>query len=144
MWTLIRKAQPSIWMRLSTNNSESHQVTPPSRPAGRSPGHQLTAGVVVTGVLVTFLSFVFLLGATPKPSSKVYVKKLKNSRYQLMVNKKPYIVKGVCYNPIPIGYNHEYDWWSDSNTPCIVDGKLMKEMGPYLIREYRRKQASKR
>ena len=53
-----------------------------------------------------------------------------------MVNGKPYIVKGVCYNPIPIGSNHEHDWWSDSNKPWIADGKLMKEMGINTIRLY--------
>jgi beta-galactosidase/beta-glucuronidase len=53
-----------------------------------------------------------------------------------MVNERSYIVKGVCYNPIPIGSNHEYDWWSDPNKPWIVDGKLMKEMGVNTIRLY--------
>lgn len=53
-----------------------------------------------------------------------------------MVNNKPYIVKGVCYNPIPIGESHSYDWWSDENKPWIRDGKLMKEMGINTIRIY--------
>jgi hypothetical protein len=75
-----------------------------------------------------------LLGAT-KPS-KVYIKALKNSRYQLIVDNKPYIVKGVCYNPIPIGVNHEYDWWSDPNKPWLTDGKLMQEMGINTVRLY--------
>ncbi len=75
-----------------------------------------------------------LLGAAPRP--KVYIKKLKNSHYQLIVDKKPYIVKGVCYNPVPVGKNHEYDWWSDSNKPWIVDGKLMQEMGINTVRIY--------
>jgi beta-galactosidase len=75
-----------------------------------------------------------LLGAT-KPS-KVYIKALKNSRYQLIVGGKPYIVKGVCYNPIPIGSNHEYDWWSDPNKPWLIDGKLMQEMGINTVRLY--------
>jgi endo-1,4-beta-mannosidase len=71
-----------------------------------------------------------------KSKPKVYIKKLKNSRYQLIVDKKPYIVKGVCYNPIPIGRNHDYDWWSDPAKPWIVDGKLMQEMGVNTIRLY--------
>jgi len=81
--------------------------------------------------------FLFIIGAasTPKPS-KVSIIKLKNSRYQLIVNGKPYIVKGVCYNPIPIGKNHEYDWWSDPGKPWLVDGKLMKDMGVNTIRLY--------
>ncbi|TRZ50419.1 hypothetical protein D4Q80_00330, partial [bacterium] len=85
------------------------------------------------------LAFLFLFTATAlaaKPKPKVYIKKLKNSRYQLIVNNKPYIVKGVCYNPISIGQNHEYDWWSDPNKPWLVDGKLMQEMGVNTIRLY--------
>lgn len=77
-----------------------------------------------------------LLGMASQPRGKVYIKKLKGSRYQLMVERKPYIVKGVCYSPIPISLNHEYDWWSDPNKPWITDGKLMKEMGINTIRIY--------
>jgi hypothetical protein len=78
----------------------------------------------------------FLLGASRKSQPKVYIRKLKNSHYQLIVERKPYIVKGVCYTPIPIGQNHEYDWWSDPYKPWIVDGKLMQEMGVNTIRLY--------
>ena len=53
-----------------------------------------------------------------------------------MVNGRPFVVKGVCYNPIPIGKNHEYDWWNDPAKPWVVDGKLMKEMGVNTIRLY--------
>jgi len=45
-------------------------------------------------------------------------------------------VKGVCYNPIAIGSNHEYDWWSDPFKPWMIDGKLMQEMGVNTIRLY--------
>ncbi len=71
-----------------------------------------------------------------KPMPAAYIKKLKDSRYQLIVNRKPFIVKGVCYNPIPVGKNHEYDWWSGPSKPWIIDGKLMKEMGINTIRVY--------
>jgi len=81
-----------------------------------------------------FCTLFLIIGAAPKP--KVHIKKLKNGHYQLMVENKPYIVKGVCYNPIPIGSNHEYDWWSDPNKPWVVDGKLMQEMGVNTVRLY--------
>jgi endo-1,4-beta-mannosidase len=71
-----------------------------------------------------------------KPKPKVYIKKLKNSQYQLIVERKPYIVKGVCYNPIPIGQNYDYDWWSQAPQPWLVDGKLMQEMGVNTVRFY--------
>ena len=71
-----------------------------------------------------------------RPTPKVHINKLKNGRYQLIVDKKPYIVKGVCYNPIAIGGNYEYDWWSDTNKAWLVDGKLMQEMGVNTVRLY--------
>ncbi len=89
--------------------------------------------------LLAACGFFFLscfTGVACAPSHKVYIQKFKNSRYRLMANNRPYIVKGVCYNPIPIGQNHEYDWWSDPNKPWLVDGKLMKEMGINTIRLY--------
>jgi len=103
---------------------------------------QLTvSNIKATGrwVILTACSLFFitcLLGAAPKTKAKVYIKKLKNGHYQLMVNRKPYIVKGVCYSPIPVGSNHEYDWWSDPNKPWLVDGKLMQEMGINTVRFY--------
>ena len=88
-----------------------------------------------------YISFAFGIilittGMASRPTPKAYIKKLKDSRYQLIVDQKPYIVKGVCYSPIPIGENHEYDWWSDPNKPWLVDGKLMKEMGVNTVRIY--------
>jgi len=88
-----------------------------------------------------FISILFLFGflaiahAKPKKPA-VYIQKLKKGHFRLMVERKPYVVKGVCYNPILIGETHNYDWWSDPNKPWIIDGKLMKEMGINTIRIY--------
>lgn len=83
------------------------------------------------------LLLVFSLAAARGPApSKVSVRKLRNGHYQLLVNKRPYLIKGVCYNPIPVGQGHEYDWWSDPGKPWLVDGKLMQEMGINTIRLY--------
>lgn len=87
-------------------------------------------------LLFTVYCLQFLTGMSPRPKPKVYIKKVKKAHYQLMVENKPYIVKGVCYNPIPIGQNHEYDWWSDASKPWLLDGKLMKEMGINSVRIY--------
>jgi len=111
-------------MRLSTNKPESHRI---AKSGGRR--YFLLAAF-------GFFLFVCLLGMATAPKAKVYIKKLKKSHYQLIVDRRPYIVKGVCYSPIPIGENHEYDWWSDPNKPWISDGKLMKEMGLNSIRIY--------
>ncbi|MDO8489754.1 MAG: hypothetical protein Q7S42_06600 [Candidatus Omnitrophota bacterium] len=86
--------------------------------------------------LTFLLIFALISGISCSSSPKVFIKQLKNQHYQLIVNGRPYIVKGVCYNPIPIGQNHEYDWWSDPNKPWVVDGKLMKDMGINTIRLY--------
>ncbi len=86
-------------------------------------------------VACSFLFFFLLTeGQAAKPN--VYIQKLKNQHYRLMVSGRPYVVKGVCYNPIPIGKNHDYDWWSDPHKPWIADGKLMKKMGINTIRLY--------
>jgi len=90
--------------------------------------------VIFLSLLTVAVVLVTNRGYRPKP--KVYIQKLKNGHYQLIVGRKPYIVKGVCYNPIPIGANHEYDWWSDANTPWLIDGKLMQEMGVNTVRLY--------
>ncbi|MDD5567848.1 MAG: hypothetical protein PHY88_01400 [Candidatus Omnitrophica bacterium] len=106
-------------MKSSLNNSNKSVVD-----TGRK--------AAVFAACILFLFFVF--GCAKQP--KVFIKKLKNKSYQLIVNGRPFVVKGVCYNPIPIGKNHEYDWWSDSRKPWLVDGKLMKEMGINTIRIY--------
>ncbi len=79
--------------------------------------------------LAILLILAVVTGISCQPSPKVYIRKLKNSQYRLIVERKPYVVKGVCYSPIPIGKNYEYSWWNDPNKPWLVDGKLMKEMG---------------
>lgn len=85
--------------------------------------------IVVCGLL--------LAGVTEAARPKVYIKKLKGSRYQLMVDGKPYIIKGVCYNPIPIGQDYSYAFWTDPNEPWKVDGKLMQAAGINTVRFYK-------
>ncbi|MCM8796566.1 MAG: hypothetical protein NC923_01590 [Candidatus Omnitrophica bacterium] len=119
-------AQLSILMRLSTNKRN----------------HKIITGCRSVLLAACGLFFCFLiLGVAPKSGAaikpgKVYIRKLKNNNYQLMVNNKPYVVKGACYNPISIGQSHDYDWWSDPAKPWLVDGKLMKDMGINTIRIY--------
>jgi len=86
-----------------------------------------------SAALILSLFFLFLAN---KGNPKVYIQKLRNGHYRLMVQQRPYLVKGVCYSPIPIGKNHEYDWWSDPSKPWLVDGELMQKMGINTIRLY--------
>jgi hypothetical protein len=108
-------------MRLSSNNSKHIVIK--------------TTGYKHFLLVACSLLFLFILSAC-QARTGVYIQKLENQHYRLMVSGRPYIVKGICYNPIPLGSNHEYDWWSDKNKPWIVDGKLMKEMGVNTIRLY--------
>ncbi|MGA2774952.1 MAG: hypothetical protein ABSE81_02685 [Candidatus Omnitrophota bacterium] len=111
-------------MRLSLNNIQSHKTYATGRKR------------FLLATCSLFFALV-ILGMAPAPKKPwVYVQKLKNDNYRLIVNKEPFIIKGVCYNPIPIGSNHEYDWWSDPNKPWLVDGKLMQEMGVNTVRIY--------
>src|SRR3989338_7936534 len=61
----------------------------------------------------------------------------KQDGYRLLVDGKPFLIKGVCYSPIPVGKDYEYNFWGDSNKPWFVDGKLMKDMGVNTVRIYR-------
>ncbi|MFH0826857.1 MAG: hypothetical protein V1923_03095 [Candidatus Omnitrophota bacterium] len=106
--------------------STKYEVRSTKRHAGR--------GILLAACGLFFMAF--LCGGSPLIKQKVFIKRLEGSRYQLMVGGQPYIVRGACYNPIPIGKNHEYDWWSDPAKPWLVDGKLMKEMGVNTIRIY--------
>ena len=53
-----------------------------------------------------------------------------------MVGNRPYVIKGMVYNPVPIGKNHLYDFWSDTTKPYIHDARMMKSIGVNTIRVY--------
>lgn len=57
--------------------------------------------------------------------------------WRLFVDGKLYFVRGVCYSPIPVGKDYEYNFWGDKGQPWLADGKLMKEMGINTVRFYR-------
>ena len=77
------------------------------------------------------------MGMASRPRPKVRIRKYGNGHYRLFVKGKPYIIRGVCYSSVPIGKNHEYDLFSDSNNPWLVDGELMKKMGINTVRFYK-------
>jgi beta-galactosidase/beta-glucuronidase len=57
--------------------------------------------------------------------------------YAFKLNGKPFLVKGFCYNPIPVGKDYEYDFWADPGKPWLTDGKMMKDAGVNAVRIYR-------
>ncbi len=108
-----------------------------SKAGGRkSEVRTIRSGKTVFSVFFLLISVLCFLGMTKAPAKKVYVRTLKNNHYQLIVDGRPYIVKGTCYNPIPIGQTHDYDFWSDPARPWMVDGALMKKMGANTVRFY--------
>ena len=80
-------------------------------------------------VLGLIFFFKFLL-----PSPRVSIRKMRNAHFQLLTEGKPYLIKGVVYQPIPIGQNHQYNFWADPNEPWIEDGRLMQKMGVNTVR----------
>ncbi len=92
--------------------------------------------------LLFLVAFLCLVGAAKAPAkkpvkiAKVAVKTLKNGHYQLTIGGKPFVVRGVCYNPVPIGHSSDYDFWSDPFMPWLADGQLMQKMGVNAVRFY--------
>jgi hypothetical protein len=89
------------------------------------------------GIILIFLLIAGCSLIKPEPKGKVLIKKLKNGNFQMLVDKKPFIVKGVCYAPVPIGQQGVlYNFICDPKKPWMLDGKLMKDMGVNTIRLY--------
>lgn len=107
------------------------------------------------------------LGAAKKTlgTGEVHLEQYENGHWQLMVNGKPYIIKGITYAPTKIGQSPDkgtlvnwmtedsdhngkidgpYDSWVDKNLnnkqdkdePVVGDFQLMKELGVNTVRVY--------
>lgn len=68
---------------------------------------------------------------------EIKITKSETAGHQLLINQKPFLIRGVCYSPMPIGKDYEYNFWGDSNKPWLVDGKMFQEMGGNTLRFYR-------
>jgi len=68
------------------------------------------------------------------PKDKIAIRKVRGSHWQLLVKGVPSVIKGVVYNPIPIGRSHRYNFWADPAAPWIEDGRLMRRMGINTVR----------
>ena len=84
-------------------------------------------------LLAGALSFLMMSKSGPE---KIYIKTLESNRFQLMIDNKPSIIKGIVYSPVPIGETHTYDFWNDPRKPYLLDGKMMKDIGVNAIRVY--------
>jgi hypothetical protein len=93
--------------------------------------------LVVLGLLLLLLVGVFGYGkffSGPRVSTVTLDKK---DGYKLLVNGKPFLIRGVCYSPIPVGKDYEYNFWGDPHKPWLVDGQLMRAIGVNTVRIYR-------
>ena len=84
--------------------------------------------------LTIFLSFlIFCL--LPLEAVDVKIKKIRGGGFQLLVDRKPFLVKGLVYHPIPPGKDYTYDFWSHLDQ-IDKDAKLMKNAGFNVVRFY--------
>jgi beta-galactosidase/beta-glucuronidase len=89
--------------------------------------------IVIVGILLA-AGLYHYVSSVPKIST---ISIDKENGYKLMVDGKPFLIKGVCYSPVPIGKDYEYNFWGDPAKPWLEDGTLMKEMGVNTVRFYR-------
>ncbi len=50
--------------------------------------------------------------------------------------RKPFLVKGVGYSPVPIGAGYDHDFFANESKPWRIDGQLMQKAGINCIRVY--------
>lgn len=93
--------------------------------------------LIILAAVIAVVGLYWILQKSAAPKGPSIVKVDTSDGYKLLVNGQPYVVKGVCYSPIPIGKDYEYNFWGDPNKPWLVDGPLMEKMGVNTVRFYR-------
>ena len=87
-----------------------------------------------------FASFPYLqdiaADAVPR-KGPVTVERTKDGGWQLLAGGKPYFVRGVCYQYVPVGEDQTYDLFQDRRKPWMLDGKMMKSIRTNTVRFYR-------
>lgn len=91
--------------------------------------------VTLALIIAIGVTFIFVRSMIKRPA-KIELVRLQNGNFQLLVGRRPYFVKGVCYNPIPPGEGLDFNFWGDPNEPWKVDGELMKKIGVNTVRFY--------
>ena len=81
--------------------------------------------------IIFCLVIINTFAATP-----IEIKPTEEGGYLLYVDGKPLLIKGVGYNPTPIGKGYDYDFFSHPNKPWLIDGELMKKAGINCVRIY--------
>jgi len=82
--------------------------------------------------------FVFLFFAVCGLCSakRIEIREAEEGKYLFYLEGEPFLVKGVAYNPIPVGKGYDYNFLSNENKPWLIDGQLMKDTGINCVRVY--------
>jgi len=67
---------------------------------------------------------------------KVELRETAQGGHVLYVKGKPFLIRGVGYNPIPIGKGYDYDFFASEKALWSIDGELIKAGGFNCIRIY--------
>ncbi len=77
----------------------------------------------------------FWLFVFSAPAAVVKIVRTSAGGWQLQVDGKLFLVKGVVYNPVPPGKDYSYNFWADLDT-AASDGELMQKAGFNVVRFY--------
>ena len=93
------------------------------------------APALVLSIVLFFYSSRCPLGFSHLP--RIKIERNPQSGDRLLVDGRPFPIRGVCYSPVPIGKDYEYNFWGDSSKPWLTDGRAIHNMGGNTLRFYR-------
>lgn len=71
------------------------------------------------------------------PAKQIEIKETGEGGYSLYVNQEPFLIRGVVYNPTPVGKGPGYNFFTHQPKPWeVTDGQLMQDMGINAVRIY--------
>lgn len=68
-------------------------------------------------------------------AAEIKLEKKRSGARVLLVDKKPFLIKGVAYHPIPPGKDYNYNFWKDLSS-LEKDAALMQKAGFNAVRFY--------
>ena len=91
---------------------------------------------ITTSFFIHILLACFASSYVLAEAEKIELKTTEEKGYYLQVAGKPFLAKGMIYNPTPIEEGYLYDLFSDPAKPWLIDGKLMRQLGINCVRIY--------
>lgn len=79
--------------------------------------------------------FIYFLSLSLSYAASVEIQKTEQGGYNLLVDGKPFLVKGICYSPIAPGSDHNYNFWKDLDV-IEEDAQRMQKAGFNVVRFY--------